>query len=249
MINKMELDWLLQNEPPPIPWIVPGFLAKKSVTLMYGDPGVGKSLIALAMAKAVTEGEDIMNLQCMKSNVMLMDAENGQDEMHRRIRALGFTQGLHPCEVSNFSLEVNFEDFEHQLLFSGMGKDPGVIVLDSLRTLWPEGDENDSGTVTNFLSMLQRTARNFNCAIILIHHPNKGGGFRGSGALSAVPEIVIRVGRRSKDMDETRRFLQWEKCRLGPARSMKWFAIQGSERGAVQIVPSHAPLESEIWPE
>lgn len=246
MINSLELEYLLKYDPPPIPWVVPGILATKAVTLMYGDPGVGKSLIALALAKAITEGEELMSLECRKNRVLLMDAENGQDEMHRRIRALGFNRDLSPCEVTNFSLVVNFQEFEDELGYSGF---PGVVVLDSLRTLWPEGDENDSGSVTHFLSLLQQTARNFNLAIVLIHHPNKGGGFRGSGALSAVPEIVIRVGRRYKDMDETRRFLQWEKCRLGPARSMKWFAIQGSETGAVRILPSHAPLETEIWPD
>lgn len=193
-----------------------------------------------------------MGLGCEKGRVMLLDAENGSGEMHRRIHALKFKEGLHPCEVTGFSLDVNLDQLENEMLMAGM---PNVLVLDSLRTLWPNGDENDSGSVTHMLTTLQAFARNFNLAVLIIHHPNKGGGFRGSGALSAVPEIVIKVGRRYKDKDETRRYLQWEKCRLGPARHMKWFAIQGSESGEVQIVDSHAPVwspdpdKSELWPE
>lgn len=252
MINSLELEHLINTEPPPIPWIVPGVLAMKSVTLVYGDPGVGKSMVALAISKAITEGETVMQLECQKGRILLLDAENGKDELHRRIRALKFRKGLSPCEVTGFSLDVNLLQLEEELMASGF---PGILVLDSLRTLWPEGDENDSGTVTRMLTSLQALARSLDMAVLVIHHPNKSGGFRGSGALSAVPEIVIKVGRRYKDKDETRRFLQWEKCRLGPARSMKWFAIQGNRAGEVQIVDSHAPIwspdpdKSELWPE
>jgi RecA-family ATPase len=252
VIRELNLETLRSTNPPPIPWVVPGLLAMKAVTLMYGDPGVGKSITALALAKAVTEGGEAISLRCQKQNVLLLDAENGEDEIHRRVKALNFNKGLYPCEVTGFSLDVNLQQLDDLMLETGF---PGVLILDSLRTLWPEGDENDSGTVTRMLTNLQAIARNYNLAILIIHHPNKGGGFRGSGALSAVPEVVIRVGRRFKDKDETRRFIQWDKCRLGPARTMKWFAIQGSEQGEVEIVPSHAPIwspdpdKSELWPE
>lgn len=246
MITELNLSLLLKTDPPPIPWIVPGVVANKAITLLYGDPGVGKSLTALALSRAMTEGARVMGMQCRNERVLLLDAENGKDEIHRRVRALDFNRGLYPCEVTNFSLGVNMEQLEDLLRDTDF---PGVLILDSLRTLWPEGDENDSGTVTHLLSQLQHLVRTFDMAVLIIHHPNKSGGFRGSGALSAVPEIVIRVGRNYRDKDETRRFLQWEKCRLGPARSKKWFAIQGSSRGEVQIVDSHAPEEDELWPE
>lgn len=252
MIKSLSLEEMNTTKPPPIPWIVPGILASQAVTLVYGDPGVGKSITMMAIAKAITEGSDVMDLPCKKNRVLLLDAENGQDEIHRRVRALEFNSGLWACEVTSFSLDVNFDMLEDELWHAEF---PGVLILDSLRTLWPEGDENDSGTVTRMLSALQTFARNYKLAVVVIHHPNKGGGFRGSGALSAVPEIVIKIGRRNKDKDETRRFLQWDKCRLGPARNMKWFAVQGSDSGEVQIVPSHAPIwspdpeVSELWPE
>lgn len=252
MINALDLEVLRKTDPPPIPWIVPGVLANKAVTMIYGDPGVGKSLTALALARAISQGDNAMGLDCKKDKILLLDAENGKDEIHRRIRALGFEDGLYPCEVTGFSLDVNFSLLEDHLWQAGC---PGVVFLDSLRSLWPEGDENDSATVTRLLQMLQEFSRKYNLAILIIHHPNKSGGFRGSGALSAVPEIVIKVGRNYKDKDESRRYLKWEKCRLGPARSQKWFAIQASTYGQVQIVPSHAPVYSsdptvsELWPE
>jgi RecA-family ATPase len=252
MINALDLAELRKTDPPPIPWIVPGVLASKAVSLIYGDPGVGKSLTALALAQAITEGGEAMGLQCKKDKVLLLDAENGKDEIHRRVRALGFESGLYPCEVTGFSIDVNFVQLEDHLWHAEF---PGVLLLDSLRSLWPEGDENDSASVTRLLQAVQALARNLNLAVLIIHHPNKSGGFRGSGALSAVPEIVIKVGRNFRDKDETRRYLKWEKCRLGPARSQKWFAIQASTFGQVQIVPSHAPIyspdpdKSELWPE
>jgi RecA-family ATPase len=252
MIQHLPLEELLATDPPPIPWIVPGIIARGAVTLVYGPPGVGKSIVLMELARAITEGQETIGLKCEKSRILLLDAENGKGEIHRRIRSLGFTQGIHPYEVQGFSIEVNYQEFEDALWHAEF---PEVVILDSLRTLWPEGDENDSASVTRMLTDLQTLARNYKLAVVIIHHPNKSGGFRGSGALTAVPEIVINVGRKFRDKDETRRFLQWEKCRLGPARSMKWFAIQGSDSGQVQIVSSHAPVysadpeKSELWPE
>lgn len=254
MIQPLDLEVLKTTDPKPVPWVVHGMVARGALTVLFSPGGLGKSIFCMAISKAISEGEEVAGIRCAKAAVLSLDAENGQDEIHRRVVALGFDKDYYPNIVSDFSIEINLASLEavYDDCFPNL---PSVLILDSLRTLWPEGDENDSGSVTRMLSALQGFARKYDLAVVLIHHSSKAGGFRGSGAIQNVPDIVVELGRKLKDKDETRRYLRWEKCRLGPQPKQRWFAIQSDNLGMVQIMSSHAPIwnsdpeKSELWPD
>jgi RecA-family ATPase len=100
-----------------------------------------------------------------------------------------------------------------------------LVILDSLRTLCPELDENSSDEVTMMLSGIQTLARESDVAVLILHHLNKTGTFRGSGAMTAVPEIVIRMYGDENDQ-YNRRSLTWEKFRLGSRPDRKWITLK-----------------------
>lgn len=246
MIQHLDLQALRRSTPPSVPWQVPSFLAQGALTLFVGEPGTGKSLVALALGKAISEGAETMGWPCLKNKVILFDAENGESEIHRRVHALEIQENLEPCVVQNFSLGVNLSEVEDFLFHN---PEIGTVIFDSLRTLWPDGDENDSGSVTNMLVPIQEMARTHSVGVILIHHMNKSGSYRGSGALTAVPEVVIELGRNRKDKDPSRRYMEWLKCRPAPAPSRKWLRIMTDEFDSVCVVPAHKPEPLELWPE
>lgn len=240
-VNWLDVTELRATEPPPVPWMVEGFAAKGAVTMLVGEPGQGKSYLALALAAGVCKGEDAAGFTVPNGirDVAVFDAENGQNEMHRRLASLGYPDGLKiGITVSGFDLERQLWELEEA--GSELGTD--LIVLDSFRTLWPGGDENDSDEVTRVLAGVQQVARDTDTAIVVLHHRNKNGGYRGSGAIAAVPEILVHMGSNPRDKDQARRSLWWEKCRVGRRPGKKWVRLAD---GVEEAFP---PSDDELWP-
>jgi hypothetical protein len=74
-----------------------------------------------------------------------------------------------------------------------------LVVFDTLAKLWPVREENDAGEVDDALMHLWKLTR-AGAGVLLIHHLRKSGGAeytgsRGSGALSAFPDIVMELTR------------------------------------------------------
>jgi hypothetical protein len=74
-----------------------------------------------------------------------------------------------------------------------------LIVFDTLAKLWPVREENDAGEVDAALMPLWELTK-AGAGVLLIHHLRKSGGTeytgsRGSGALSAFPDILIELTR------------------------------------------------------
>ena len=44
------------TEPPKIPWVIEHFAARGAITVLVGDPGIGKSYVALTMAAQAAYG-------------------------------------------------------------------------------------------------------------------------------------------------------------------------------------------------
>jgi hypothetical protein len=75
----------------------------------------------------------------------------------------------------------------------------GLVVFDTLAKLWPVQEENDASAVDAALMPLWDVCKT-GASVLLIHHLRKSGGgeytgSRGSGALSAFPDILVELTR------------------------------------------------------
>lgn len=211
-MRLLDTDRMATSEPPRVPWLAEPLLARGAVTMLVGREGQGKSLLALALAAAIGHGGTVAGIACRPGRVLVIDAENGEAEIHRRVRGLGVKPGtLFYVEAERFDLRTDLADIEALLEHYR----PDVLVLDSLRSLAPGLDENDSGQVEAVLGPLRALSRRHGCATLVLHHAGKASnGYRGSTAIGAAVELGFTLAREGEDPH--RRTLTCWKSRLAP---------------------------------
>jgi RecA-family ATPase len=183
-------------EPPPREWLVEGMIPMGDITLLSGDGGTGKSLLSLQLASAVADGSRWMGHDVTKGRAMFVSAEDGADELHRRIysvsRAEGGAMDLTDLSLASLAGETALlccveKDgvLMPSPLFLALEKavaeqKPALLVLDTAADLYA-GNENDRSQVRQFVGMLRGLAIRHSLALVLLFHPSQSGMKSGSG--------------------------------------------------------------------
>ncbi len=195
----------LKNIPPP-EWLIEDFVAEKNTTVIYGMWGTGKSFVVLDMAlTASVGGEWLGGRKISRPLRTLFVVAEGASWWGARIEAYERYKG--PVNEDNL-LWIP----EPVALFdpSGRGSTPdGVVELEEIiadfnpdilvfdtwvRCTGAFGmDENSAGDTARVMRELDRMREQYGLSVVIVHHPKKDGGARGSGNLLASVERVIKV--------------------------------------------------------
>jgi len=196
-LRLLDTDRMAVTEPPKVPWLSEPLLARGAVTMLVGREGQGKSMLGLALAAAIGHGGTVAGIACRPGRMLVIDAENGEAEIHRRVRGLGVKPGtLFYVEAERFDLRADLRDVEALLTHYR----PDALMLDSLRSLAPGLDENDSGPVEAVLGPLRGLSRRHNLATLVLHHAGKASnGYRGSTAIGAAVDLGFTLAREGDD--------------------------------------------------
>lgn len=198
-------------------WLWHGFLATRKLTILEGDPGEGKTFVALNIASIITNGWDFPDdnglIKCEQvkepGNVIYMTAEDGlSDTIKPRLELMNANQKkmfvLEGCfnekapevikAVSLKELDILRETFEELR--------PTLLVVDPLQAYLGTGvDMHRANEVRPVLAGIMRLAEEFNMAVIFIRHLNKSNAgkalYRGMGSIdfTAAARSVLMVGR------------------------------------------------------
>ena len=231
-LHRLDVGRMVREEPPAVPWVVEGLVARGMLTILAGREGEGKSLLATALAAGVTLGEDEAGMVCHRGRALIIDAENGFYEIHRRVHALGLSpEGLEVYETEGFDLRSDLAELEAVL----ERHRPDFLVLDSFRSLWG-GKENDSGEAAAVLDPVRNLVRRFDAGTLLLHHSGKATGeYRGNSAIGASAELVFKLAKAAEDPERrVRRYLETGKCRPAPEPETRWLRLE-VERGQVYV--------------
>jgi hypothetical protein len=237
-IRFLDVARMAATPPVPVPWLAPPVVPRAALTALYAPGGDGKSLFSLALAGAIAHGGELAGIECRHGVSVYLDAENGEWEIHRRIHTLGLpTSGVRVADASGIDLRRDIS--EVQALVNDAR--PDLLVLDSLRSMTPGMDENDTSQTARVLDPLRRLAHESGAAILLIHHSNKSGReFRGASSIRDSVDVLWHLGRHEDDPDPHRRFLSCRKMRVAAEPERLWLRLE-IDRGRVLIDHAEPP--------
>jgi len=201
----VHIKWVRPSEwsgqkPKPREWEVEGWIPRGEVTLLYGDGGIGKTLIAHQYATAAAAGVPWLGQPTRRARIMCFFCEDSEDELLRR-----------QIDI-NTALGVTFEDTDEHLriasrkymdnLFILWDRNTGamkrqavwerlrddalafradVTIVDTIADTFG-GNEIDRGQVNAFIkSCLGRLAADTGGSVIALGHPSMSGKASGSG--------------------------------------------------------------------
>ena len=238
-LRRLDLARMVREDPPPVPWVIEGLVVRGMLTVLNGREGEGKSLLTLALAAGVASGEEEAGLRCEQGRVAIVDAENGEREIHRRVRTLDLPPArIEVFEAQGFDLRSDLGEIERALLEHR----PDLLVLDSYRTLWG-GEENDSGEVARVLDPIRNLAHRLEVGVLMLHHSGRANGaYRGSSAIGASAELGFKLARVDDDEDPERCFLECWKCRPAQKPPRRWLRLAVQD-GRVFIDQAEPPVE------
>jgi len=149
-------------------------LEEGQVTLLYGEGGCGKSLLALAISLSVQGGYPFLGLKPEHGRVLYLDYETDQDEVDARVGGLCRGHELeweHLPELSYRRQVLPIADDLTWLRFQVAHEHIALVVIDSLGLAC--GGEPESAEVA---LRMYGAARQLGCTVLGIHHISKAMG-------------------------------------------------------------------------
>lgn len=197
------LDWLSpamwQGQPvPERRWFVADLIPEGNVTMLAGDGGIGKSLLALQLLAASALGKPWIGRGARPCKAMGLFCEDDETELRIRLDPILHHHGTEMSELSNLkiisrvgedSLLVEHQDQwragEPSPLWTRIQNDvldfgAQIVVLDSLHDFFG-GNENSRPQARQFIGLLRGLAMRINGAVVLTSHPSMSGRSLGTG--------------------------------------------------------------------
>lgn len=180
-------EWLIENE-----------LAARSVAMLYGASGTGKSFKTVDWA-----------MRLGQTHTVLYVAAEGANGYNKRVMAW--------CEHHRASIgktyfithAINLMDrgYVDSIIGAAGGLAPDLIIFDTMARSAEGADENSSRDMGIYHAACDRIKTELDCTVLYVHHTGKDGmAYRGSSALKGAADQVIAL---KKEDDQI--ILTWDK--------------------------------------
>ncbi len=178
----------LQDLDVKVDWTVDKLIPERSLTLLHGPGGLGKTWLALGIAKAVSGGSPFLGLPTKRRPVHYVDLENPLPMLVDRVRQLD----IRDVRFWHLSAAVRPPklDGADWALYKSLPAG-SLLIFDTARASH-DGDENDSQDVALVMNRLKEI-REAGHDILLLHHTGKASErlYKGSTAWIDLADHVL----------------------------------------------------------
>lgn len=199
--------------------IVPG-----SVTLLAGQPGIGKSTLLLQLAFAFSEHQ----------SVLYVSGEESADQIALRAERIGDAVNSLTVVASNSANDISATIAQASY---------DIVIIDSIQTIATDDINGVAGSVsqvTNSAQLVMLAAKQSNTAVIIVGHVTKEGSIAGPKVLEHLVDVVLQL---EGDRYGGFRVLRTVKNRFGSTNEAA--ILEMVEKGLQVVVNPSAALLSE----
>ncbi|WP_083946141.1 helicase RepA family protein [Pontibaca methylaminivorans] len=184
------------------PYVVKGWLDQGAVSVVYGEPNVGKSFWAIDIAHHVQEGLPWAGHRVRKGNVLYVAAEGGAMFDNRLV-----------------ARKARFHVLQGAITLTGRSSDgPGLveavhalsetvgefslIVIDTMARVMGDADENAAADIGQLVKNVDRIKEATGAHVMIVHHTGKdtARGARGHSSLRAAVDTEIQLTAKDDDL-------------------------------------------------
>jgi hypothetical protein len=207
----------LEALPPPT-WLIEGLIAEHGLSVVYGDPGAGKSFIVLDMALRIAFGMEWHGVPTQQRGVLYIAGE-GARGLGKRVTGWRKEHGLEGADAPFLLLPIAIsllDQVQREKLLRTItaavaraGFPIGLVVVDTVSRAMPGQDENAQEAMSLFVAAGGEIQVHTGGAVIAVHHTGKDSsrGMRGSTVLLGGCDASLKV---TKD-DSQRAMIEVEK--------------------------------------
>lgn len=216
-----------------VQWLWHPYIPFGKLSIIQGDPGEGKTTLALRLAAACATGNPLPGMESMEPfNVIYQSAEDGMgDTIKPRLmeagadldRVLSIVEDKKQLSLLDERIEKAIREHNARLM-----------ILDPIQGyIGSRVDINRANEIRTVLKSVSSVAERTGCAIVLIGHLNKASGtssaYRGLGSIDfrAAARSVLLIGRLKND--PTVRVIVHDKSSLAPEGKSLAFGLGDQE--------------------
>lgn len=232
--KELKIQYYSKIKSRKVDWLWYPYIPYGKITIIQGDPGEGKTSLALFLISLLSVG-GVLPMEKDSIPIHNVIYQNKEDSKEDTIKPrlenyCADCEKICFVEEENISLSLKDVRLEEAIKRTNAR----VFILDPIQAYFGGGDMSRANDTRPIMDNLCKVAERTNCAIILVGHLNKNENgkalYRGLGSIdiAAAARSILLVSKPSED-EETQRKIVHVKSNLAPTGKALLFSLENNK--------------------